>query len=160
MIEEKIKETTGYESKSSQYSNVPEDPNFSAAKIPAQKSSKPLIAGILLMIAGVLALIFWFPVITVDVSTIESVVNVSQFQELDPTMTPEKLKGILTICGTIACILAVFSILGGNLSWKRKLWGIALTGSILGLFTIGFLISSILSLIGLILIIISKKEFQ
>jgi len=157
MIEEKIKETTGYESKSSQYSNVPENPNFNAAKIPAQKSSKPLIAGILLMIAGVLALVSWISVITMDVSMID----MSVLQELDPTITPERIQEILVICGTIGCILAIIPILGGILALKRKLWGISLAGGIVGLFTIGpIFASSILALIGLILVATSKKEFH
>ena len=49
---------------------------------PSNKSSKPLIAGILLMIAGALALVSWISVITMDVSMID----MSVLQELDPTM--------------------------------------------------------------------------
>ncbi|MEE8564982.1 MAG: hypothetical protein V3S79_01205, partial [Candidatus Thermoplasmatota archaeon] len=51
--------------------------------------------------------------------------------------------------------------LGGIISIKRKMWGFTIVMSIIGLFTIGpFLLSSILSLIALILIALSKKEFQ
>jgi len=124
---------------------------------PSNKISKPLIAGILLMIAGVLALISWISVITMDVSMID----MSVLQELNPTITLEQIQEILVICGTIGCILAIISILGGILALKRKLWGIALAGGIVGLFTIGpIFASSILALIGLILVATSKKEFQ
>jgi len=124
---------------------------------PSNKSSMPMIAGILLIIAGVLALLSWISVITMDVSMID----MSVLQELDPTITLEQIQELLVICGTIGCILAIFSILGGILALKRKLWGIALAGGIVGLFTIGpIFISSILALISIILVIISRKEFQ
>jgi len=65
------------------------------------------------------------------------------------------------ICGTIGCILSAFPILGGIVTLKRKLRGLALVGSLVGLFLIGpVFVSSILSLIGLILIVKSKKEFH
>ena len=124
---------------------------------PSNKISKPLIAGILLMIAGVLALVSGISVNTMDVS----IIDMSVLQELDPTITPERIQEILVICGTIGCILAIIPILGGILALKRKLWGIALAGGIVGLFTIGpIFASSILALIGLILVATSKKEFQ
>jgi len=128
---------------------------------PSTKSSKPMIAGILLIIAGVLALLTWIPFATIDVSTIELVMENPQFQELSPGMTPEQLREGLAICGTVGCIFAVFSILGGILALKRKLWGIALAGGIVGLFGfIPVIIPGVLALIGLILIAISRKEFQ
>ena len=121
------------------------------------KSSMPLIAGILLIISGVLAILSWISVITISVS----ITDISMLQEIDPTMTVERVQEIRVICGTIGCILAIFSILGGILALKRKLWRMALAGGILGLFTIGPLyMSSILALIGLILIVLSRKEFQ
>jgi len=43
---------------------------------------------------------------------------------------------------------------------QRKSWGLALAGSILGLFTIGFVFeATVMSLIALILLAISRKEF-
>lgn len=133
--------------------NIGQDP----FKQSSNKSSTPMIAGILLIIAGVLALLSWVSVIMIDVS----IIDISMLQEVDPTITPEQIKNLLVTCGTIGCILAIFPILGGILALKRKLWGIALAGGILGLFIIGPLfLSSISALIGLILIVLSRKEFQ
>jgi len=127
----------------------------------SNKSSMPMIAGVLLIVSGIIALVFWISAVMMDVSAVESIIDISQLQQMDPTITPEQLKELLTLCGTIGAIIAVFPILGGILSLKRKLWGVALAGGLLGLFTMGpFLASSILSLIGLILIGISRKEFQ
>ena len=71
------------------------------------------------------------------------------------------IKDIFVICGSVSFFLSIFTILGGIMAFKKQMWGLALTGGILGLFTIGPLfVSSILSLIGIILVFISKKEFQ
>ena len=132
-------------------------------KHPSTKQFFPIMAGILLILAGILALVLWTMPFTIDVSTIESMMDISQYQEIDPTITPGKIKESLIICSTIECIFAVFVILGGILALKRKHWKISLTGGILGVFTIGFpplSISTILSVVGIILIVLSKKEFQ
>ena len=127
----------------------------------SNKLSKPFIAGVLLIIAGVVAILFWIQFFSLDATTLESVINIQQFKEIDPTITPEKLIGFLSTCALIGCILAIFPILGGLLALKRKMWGVSLACSIIGLFTLGLLfISSGLSLIALILLVISKQEFQ
>lgn len=67
--------------------------------------------------------------------------------------------GVIWICGAIGIILSLFALLGGIMSLQRKNWAFALVGGILGLFTIGFIIGSVLSLVALILIAVSKKEY-
>jgi hypothetical protein len=121
------------------------------------KNNKPLIAGILLIIAGLLGIYTWIT---------------ASFFDLDPTIIEslrksgaeisiEQLESILAICSGIGLILSIFPILSGILSIKRKNWSICIVMSIIGLFTIGpFFLSSFLSLIGLILIALSKNEFN
>ncbi len=68
---------------------------------------------------------------------------------------------LIYICGAIAIIFGIIEILGGIMALRRKMWGLALVGSILGLFFFGWLgfEASLLSFIALILLVISKKEF-
>ena len=128
---------------------------------PSNRSSIPMIAGIILLIAGVFSIFFWIQIFTLDVTTLESVIDISQFKQIDPSITPEKIIAFLDTCAIIGCIIAVFPILGAFFALKRKLWGIALTCSIIGLFSLGILFtSSGLSFIAMILLIISRKEFQ
>ena len=128
---------------------------------PANKTSIPLIAGIFMIIAGVLVIIFWIQFFTVDAATLESMIDISQIQQIYPTITSEQIVGFLNTCAIIGCIIAIFPILGGILAIKRKLWGIALACSIIGLLSLGMLFtSSGLSLIALILLIVSKKDFK
>jgi hypothetical protein len=82
-------------------------------------------------------------------------------------MTQEQLKQGFFICGTVGCIMAVLSILGGVLALKRKIWGLALVASIpqslLGIIVPSLsllFVSGIMALVGLFLIAFSRREFQ
>ena len=115
------------------------------------KFSKPKIAGILLIIAGIFTLVMWIPLFTIDIQTIETYVDI---------------KDIFVLCGVIGCVLSVFSILGGILALKKKLWGVSIVSGI-PLVMIGVFISvislvfvaSIIAFFGLILLIMSRKEY-
>jgi hypothetical protein len=122
---------------------------------PRQPSSKPLIAGILLIIAGLLGLFTWSSALAMDSSIIQNVLPA------DSPITVEQLQSFLTTCGIIGAVLSIFTLAGGIVAMKRKAWGLAVIGGVLGLFTIGpMLLGSVLSLIGLILVAISRKDFQ
>ncbi|MCK4996088.1 MAG: hypothetical protein KAR55_04295 [Thermoplasmatales archaeon] len=139
--------------------NPPNDINVSQS---SNKSSMPLIAGILLIVAGVFSLIsFITSYLVLDLTTIESMGFITQFQQIYPDMTPEQVLGFVKTCTIVFLIIAIFPILGGILALKKKMWGIALACSIIGLFSIGILFtSSVISLIAMILLIISRNEFQ
>jgi hypothetical protein len=132
----------------------PTDYNIGMESQPATPDSKPLIAGALLLIAGLLGLLTWASVFMVsDFSMID--------QALPPEITIEQLQQILQTCSIIGIVLSLFPLLGGILAIQRKLWGIAVLGAVLGLVTIGpVLISSVLSIIALILLVMSKNAFR
>jgi hypothetical protein len=122
---------------------------------PIKLSSKPLIAGILLIIAGLLGIFTWSMALALDVSTLQNVLPA------DMPISVEQLQSFLNTCGIIGCILSIFALVGGIVAVNRKAWGLAVVGGILGLFTIGpFLLGSIIALIGLILVAISRKDFR
>jgi len=121
----------------------------------SKPSSMPLIAGIFLIIAGLLGLFTWSSALALDSSMIQNVLPA------DSPISAEQLQSILTTCGIIGAILSIVTLAGGIVAMKRKAWGLAVIGGILGLFTIGpMLLGSIISLIGLILVAISRKDFQ
>ena len=104
----------------------------------------PVAAGILILIGGVLALIngAYTAAIGAAVSVIPG------------------LSGLILMCAAIMIIFAILAILGGICALQRKVWGLALTGAIFCMISIGpVFISSILGLIGLILVAISKDDF-
>jgi hypothetical protein len=130
------------------------------------KYSKITIAGILLIIAGIFTLIMWIPLFTIDIQTIESYIDIAQFQSISPNITVEDIKDIFVLCGVIGCVLSIFCILGGILALKKKLWGVSVV-SCIPLIIIGVFISvvslvfiaSIIAFFGLILLIMARKEY-
>ncbi len=128
----------------------------------SNKSSMPMIGGILLIIGGVLILAQSIFIITSS-ETIVSLIDLDIYGEMNLTITPEQMASFLATCGIITTILAIFALLGGILSFKKKTLGLAITGGILGTIAIApmfIFIPNILCFIGLILIVISRKEFQ
>lgn len=123
-------------------------------------SYKPIIAGILLLIAGLLGIYTWISTAFFDIRVIDPAI-IEQLRQSGVEITIEQIQNILGVCAIIGVIISIFPILGGVISIKRKMWGITIVMSIVGLFTIGpLLLSSLLSFIALILILLSKKEFQ
>lgn len=67
---------------------------------------------------------------------------------------------IAYICGGIGVVFGTFAIVGGVLALQRRMWALALTGSILGIFSGAFLgIGSVLCFVAMILLAISSEEF-
>ena len=128
-------------------------------EISSKKSSLPMIAGIFLIVAGIIAIIFWMPFFSFDFATIEESIDISQFQQIDSSINAEEVLGFLRTCAIVGIIVSIFPILGGILAIRRKLFGISVACSIIGLFSFGMFISSIFSLIALVLLIITRKEY-
>ena len=127
--------------------------------------SKSFIAGLLLIIAGFISVIMWIGLATIDIPFIESFI-LPEFQSVSNQytlgdLTSDSIKELLIICGSIGFFFSIFTILGGIMSIKKQMWKLSMLGGIFGILSIGPLfLSSILSTIGFILLIISKKEFQ
>ena len=85
-------------------------------EIPSKKNQYPKIAGILLILAGILSLIFWLQFYSIGPSFIEESGILSQAQKLDPDITAEELVSVLKTCATIVVIMSIFPLLGGILS--------------------------------------------
>lgn len=115
-------------------------------------TSKPTAAGVLMILAGLMSAGFWAVVVFSTGSLVAQSVTGS---------TLAQVQGVLAVCGGIEILFSVLMIVGGAFATQRKMWGIALVGSILGLFTIGFLfLSSLFALIAIILIATSHNEFR
>ena len=118
---------------------------------PVQNSSLPTLGGVFLLIAGILGILTW-----IIVASVGSLMGFS----LIP-VGASWIAGIVIICGVIGIIFSIIVLLGGIMAIQRKNWGFALVGSILGLFIVGpVFISSLLALIALIVIAVSRKEFK
>ncbi len=136
------------------------------SSVSRRQTANPRLAGILLILASISAFVtgvfmtFISEFIPSFFSAFESTYGESM-QYTSSNVGPEFFQTMYLVCGVVIIILAVFPFLGGIMAMKRKMWTLALVGSILGLFSIGiFFISSILSFIALILLVTSRKEFE
>jgi len=119
--------------------------------------TKPTIGGIFLMMAGVLGCITWM-----DVPQFleDRLYDPLLLQDFGIDIYSDLFISILLICAVIGFIFSILSILGGILAIERKHWMFDIIGGVFGILTLGPLFSSsIFSLIRLILIVLSKKEF-
>lgn len=122
------------------------------------ESKKPLIAGILMIIACILAIASAAQILLLDIDTlnIEDEIQGEEVQGLESI-----IQTIMNICGAVFLILGIVLLIGGILAIKRIHWGFALGASIAGVFSGGPLfLASLLSLIALVLIYMSKEEFE
>ncbi len=115
---------------------------------PAKKKTvMPLIGGVLILLGGVLSLVAGLGLVAsvgaLDSLMLIDVEGVNMFEDL------------LTACGIIFIILGLIGILGGVFAMMRKHFGLAVLGGVFAL--AGWFIPA---LIGLILIGVSKDEFE
>ncbi len=115
----------------------------------------PVIAGVLLILTGLLGLLTWAAALSVDTSMVQGILPANS------PITAGQLQSFLLVCGIIGSILSIIALAGGIVALRRRGWGLAMMGSVLGLFTIGpYFLASILALIGLIILIIARKDFH
>lgn len=71
----------------------------------------------------------------------------------------ERFNSIATGWGWFTLVAAVLAIAGGVAALMRKMLPLAIIGCVAGMATIGFLVGAAVSLIALVLIVLSRKEF-
>ena len=119
-----------------------------------KKTAIPVIGGVLIIIAGLMGLAMGGILIAIDADDLDT-------YGVDVAGVTDMVEDILTACGVIAIIVSLIVLLGGFFGVMRKHWGIAIVGGVLGLFVIGpLMLGSVLSLVGLIMVAVSRKEFE
>lgn len=91
-----------------------------------------------------------------------SVGNQSEYPAENHTIDQlwSKIRTSLFFCSAVFIVFAIFALVGAVYAIKRKQYPVAIIGSIFGILSFGFLIGSICSIIALVLLIISKEEFE
>jgi hypothetical protein len=119
-----------------------------------EKGIVSVVGGILILIAGIMGLAMGGIFLVIDVDDLDQL-------GVDVTGMLDFIEDLLTVCGAVFIILGLIAVLGGIFGVMRKHWGLAILGGVLGLFVIGPLfLGSILALIGLILVAVSRKDFE
>jgi len=111
-----------------------------------EKTWKPTTAGILSIIAGVLELLTGIG-LAVGLGLLGSLAGV----------IPGFPGGVLALIGIPWIILGIVAIIGGVYALRRRIWGLALTGSICALF---HPLTWFLGIAAIIFVAMGKREFE
>lgn len=122
---------------------------------PPPRTLKPVIGGVLIIIAALLALGMGAMAMTMDTQQVQDA-----GVDIPEGMTAQDLQDVLNFCGAILLVFAVIAIIGGAFALGRKHFWLVVIGGVFGIFGIGMVIGAILSLIGLVLVAVSKDEFS
>lgn len=121
---------------------------------PVKKTVIPVVGGVMIFLAGIMGLAMGGILIAIDVDQLSD-------YGVDVAGITDMLEDILTVCGAIWMIIGLIAVLGGIFGLLRKHWGLAILGGVMGLFVIGpWALGSLFALVGLILVAVSKKEFE
>jgi hypothetical protein len=120
-----------------------------------QKTWKPTVAGILNIVNGSLCLLGVFGVTIGAIFLSASSYWWGMIERDVYPMTIGFIVGLLIAIAVFLTIIGILSLLGGISALQRKRWGLALAGSIAGIFCN----SAILGILALIFNVMSKDEF-
>jgi DNA-directed RNA polymerase subunit RPC12/RpoP len=110
------------------------------------ESSVPIFAGVCLLLAGLAAL---------GQGIIYMIAN-----SIAQSVYGYDIGGSLCFCGGLDALFGLAAIFGAVMCFGRKSFVFALIGGILGMLGVGFLFGAVFGLVGLILVAVSKDEFE
>ncbi|UCE39263.1 MAG: carboxypeptidase regulatory-like domain-containing protein [Thermoplasmata archaeon] len=67
------------------------------------------------------------------------------------------IRSVTIVCGVLIVLFSIIALIGALQAFRRTGWGIAMTGAILGLFTI---LGTLFALIAIFILVLSKNEFN
>lgn len=113
-----------------------------------EKTGKPVAAGVLNIVAGVIGLTWAF-------SALAAFIAMTVTLDIYIPVFPEFISGIVLAVAIVSLLFSLLVMISGVFATQRRYWGLALAGSIvavLGLFFLG--------IPALILVALSKDEFD
>jgi len=117
------------------------------------KTWRPTVAGILSIVAGAGGVVVW-ALIILGAFTFLIASGMSGGMNL-PDLPAKLIPVWLSLLAIPLMLLSILTIVGGVFALKRKIWGLALAGSIAALFC-----STVLGVVAIIFTVLSKDEFD
>lgn len=114
-----------------------------------EETWKPRAGGILNIISGALALI-WFIMLLIGITVTSGALGIPGIESV-PSFVPV----ILWIIAIPTLVIGILALIGGIFALQRKKWGLVLAGSIVSIFSF-----FILGILAVIFIAQSKDEFE
>jgi len=115
---------------------------------------KPLVAGILNIITGIINLFAMFVVIGLLTAFAGGILSVIRIAEMMPLWLSGMVHGVLIITAILLAVLSSLPLIGGAYAIQRKSWSLALTGSVVAILSI-----APLGIVSTVLVSLSRSEF-
>lgn len=126
---------------------APEVLPWSVHEDEAPKGPISLAGGALILFGGIMSMVNGFLILNAS-SYVPQIYGLGEF-----SLTP--------VCGTLMLMLGLGALIGGVLGVFRRKWSIVMAASVLCLISVGWMfLSMVLGFIGLILVSISKDDFD
>lgn len=116
-----------------------------------ERSVLPVVGGVLIIIAGLVAIGLGAMFMTFDTHELQEIMA-----DVEYDISLSELEDAVLACGTISIIFGLIAVVGGVFALVRKHFGLAVVGGIFAIMGLGF----ILGLIGLILVAVGRSSFE
>lgn len=115
---------------------------------------KPIVAGILNIITGVINLFGMFVVIGLLTAFGGGILSIVRIADMMPIWLSGMVHGVLIIMAILLAVLSSLPLIGGVYAIQRKAWSLALTGSVVAILSI-----PPLGIVSTVLVSLSRSEF-
>ncbi len=115
---------------------------------------KPIVAGILNIITGIINLFGMFVVIGLLTAFGGGILSIVRIADMMPIWLSGMVHGVLIIMAILLAVLSSLPLIGGVYAIQRKAWSLALTGSVVAILSI-----PPLGIVATVLVSLSKSEF-
>jgi hypothetical protein len=115
---------------------------------------KPIVAGILNIITGVINLFGMFVVIGLLTAFGGGILSIIRIADMMPIWLSGMVHGVLIIMAILLAVLSSLPLIGGIYAIQRKAWSLALTGSVVAILSI-----PPLGIVSTVLVSLSRSEF-
>ena len=115
---------------------------------------KPIVAGILNIITGIINLFGMFVVIGLLTAFGGGILSIIRIADMMPIWLSGMVHGVLIIMAILLAVLSSLPLIGGVYAIQRKTWSLALTGSVVAILSI-----PPLGIVATVLVSLSRNEF-
>ncbi len=115
---------------------------------------KPLVAGILNIITGIINLFGMLVVIGLLTAFGGGILSIVRIADMIPLWLSGMVHGVLIIMSILLAVLSALPLIGGIYALQRKAWSIALAGSVVAILSI-----APLGIVSTALVSLSRSEF-
>ncbi len=128
---------------------------FMPMAAPPREAGRARTGGILILVAGILGVIMG--ILFLALSTVDFEAAGATFTS---DFTQRQLHQLFAVWGVVALVMGVISVFGGIFALQKRYYPLVIAGGVTGIIGVGFVVGTILAIIGLILVALARNEFE